>query len=89
MIIYHVLYFLFCIADSVTICYQSSRRWICLLVEEVNNVKCAEWGGCQSITCYNGDFLYSAHTMLYALHTHNPWSLDLFIHEPFQLLFIG
>ena len=32
----------------------------------------------------NGEFLYSAHTMLCALHTYYPWSLDLFIHVPFQ-----
>ena len=32
-----------------------------------------------------GKFLYSAHTMLCALHTHYPRSLDLFIHIPFQL----
>ena len=36
----------------------------------------------------NGEFLYSAHTMLYALHTYYPWSLDLFIHAPFQLPFL-
>ena len=35
----------------------------------------------------NGEFLYSAHTMLCALHTYYPWSLDLFIHVPFQLPF--
>ena len=35
----------------------------------------------------NGEFLYSAHTMLCALHTYYPWSLDLFIHVPFQLSF--
>ena len=36
----------------------------------------------------NGEFLYSTHTMLCALHTHYPWSLDLFIHVPFQLPFL-
>ena len=36
----------------------------------------------------NGEFLYSAHTMLCALHTYYPWSLDLFIHVPFQLPFL-
>ena len=35
----------------------------------------------------NGEFSYSAHTMLCALHTYYPWSLDLFIHVPFQLPF--
>ena len=35
----------------------------------------------------NGEFLYSAHTMLCALHTYYPWSLDLFIHVPFRLSF--
>ena len=35
----------------------------------------------------NGVFLYSAHTMLCALHTYYPWSLDLFIHGPFQFPF--
>ena len=35
----------------------------------------------------NGVFLYSAHTMLCALHTYYPWSLDLFIHVSFQLPF--
>ena len=37
----------------------------------------------------NGEFLYSAHTMLCALQTYYPWSLDLFIHVPFQLPFLG
>ena len=37
----------------------------------------------------NGEFLYSAHTMLCALHTYYPWELDLlFIHVPFQLPFL-
>ena len=36
----------------------------------------------------NGEFLYSAHTMLCALHAYYPWSLDLFIYAPFQLLFL-
>ena len=36
----------------------------------------------------NGEFLYSAHTMLCALHTYYLWSLDLFIHVPFQLPFL-
>ena len=35
----------------------------------------------------NGVFLNSAHTMLCAIHTYYPWSLDLFIHAPFQLPF--
>ena len=35
----------------------------------------------------NGEFLYSAHTMLCALHAYYPWSLDLYIHVPFQLPF--
>ena len=35
----------------------------------------------------NGEFLYSAHTMLCALHTYHPWSLDLFIQIPFKLPF--
>ena len=29
-------------------------------------------------------FLHSVHTMLCVLHTYYPWSLDLFIHVPFQ-----
>ena len=33
----------------------------------------------------NEEFLYSAHTMLCALHTYYPWSLYMFIHVPFQL----
>ena len=36
----------------------------------------------------NDEFLYSPHTILYELHTHHPWSLDLFIHVPFQLSFL-
>ena len=33
----------------------------------------------------NGEFLYSSHTVLCAIHTYYPWSLDLFIHVIFQL----
>ena len=38
---------------------------------------------------YNNEFLYiyTTHTMLCALHTHYPWSLDLFVYVPFQLPF--
>ena len=36
----------------------------------------------------NGEFSYSAYTMLCALHTNYPWSLDLFIYVPFQLPFL-
>ena len=36
----------------------------------------------------NGDFLYSAQTMLCAVHTYYPCSLDLFIHVPFQPSFL-
>ena len=36
----------------------------------------------------NGEFLHSAHTMLCALHTYYPWSLDQFIYVLFQLPFM-
>ena len=48
---------------------------------------CANCTGNNNNNNNNGKFLYSAHTMLCALHTYYPWSLDLFIHVPFQLPF--
>ena len=36
----------------------------------------------------NGEFLYSAHTIICAINTYHPWSLDPLIHAPFQLPFL-